>query len=555
MSGIGDLVSHLVADTAQWTSGLNKAKSEISSFASDVSSMLGGVAASFASVLGANVSIAAAEGDIKATMKLQAVLDATGSTAGVTGAEIAAMASELEKATGIADDMTISAAAVLGTFKNIGGDNFKEVLGLAQDLSALKDMPLAAAVTALGKALNNPAEGFAALTRLGIQFTDEQERMITTLAKSGDVIGAQDAMLKILQGTFGGLAGKVQTDTEKLSIAIGNLSEHVGMVLLPFVAALAAVAVPFMAEWGHEIALVAVAVGTLITVLTAVTVAQKAIAIGQAAILALGGPAGWTALAIGAGVFAAAVVGIEVAFQGVASAAEEAAAAARDVGKAAEEWNFGEGQEFEGGNFGEGAEFGGGGEFGNWDAYQKKLRELTDELSILRGEATAAEVELQHMMDAGLEKDNAGTLQWKMDEVQREKDRIAKEKERQRDADAIRESVMTPDEKFHQEVTDLRGLRDAGALDEETFNRAIDKAREDAFGKDEASKTPGGVGAAQKGSSEQLSAVYQAMRGNDTIQQKQLSAQEETIVAVQGVQTAVEELASGGMGLVAGSLS
>jgi hypothetical protein len=461
----------------------------------------------------------------------------------------------LEMLTGIADDTTMSAAAVLATFKNISGANFTKTLTLAQDLSVLKDMGLESAVTALGKALNEPAEGLSKLSKLGIQFTDEQERMIKKLAGSGDAAGAQAVMLKALEETFGGVAASTQTTTERLTAAVGRLSEEVGKVLLPFVDALAVSVIPFMDQWGHEIAVVSVAVTVLIATLTALTIAQKAVAIGQALILSLAGPAGWTALALGAAAFALAVTGIELAFDGLTDAAREAQVATENFNNA-----LPEAEADIGFDFGDDAKFDGGKEFGNWDAFNQKLQSMQDEFEVLTGKATEFDHTIRDLQLGGMTDENAAKLRELHEQIELEKEiaKLNKESEQfqeqvRKDAEQIRKSVRTPEEQFAEESARLNEFFAAGKIDEETFNRALAKSREDIFGKPEESKPAGAVAAAQKGSSEAMSAIFTAMRGGDNVQQKQLSALED--IAQHTEELALQRNSGSTVELLAGSLA
>jgi hypothetical protein len=135
------------------------------------------------------------------------------------------------------------AMSVLATFQNIKGDNFKEAMVAAADLSTIMGNDLNAAVMALGKALNDPAEGLAALSRLGIRFTEDQKAMIERMVATGDAASAQDAILKALADRMGGSAAAA-ADTYAGKIAqlknnMGDLAETVGGLVAPKLAELA----------------------------------------------------------------------------------------------------------------------------------------------------------------------------------------------------------------------------------------------------------------------------------------------------------------------------
>ena len=75
--------------------------------------------------------------------------------------------------------------------------------------------------------------GWAKLQKLTGPLTDAQKELITAMAESGDVAGAQAAVLDILEGKFGGTAEATATDSQKMGVAFGEVSEAVGGVLLP----------------------------------------------------------------------------------------------------------------------------------------------------------------------------------------------------------------------------------------------------------------------------------------------------------------------------------
>jgi len=124
------------------------------------------------------------------------------------------------------------------TFTSIGKDVFPDAVKAAADMTSILGGDLNAAVIQVGKALNNPIEGFTALRRVGVSFTAAQEAQIKALQKSGNLLGAQKIILKELQTEFGGAAEAVgNTFAGKLDIlknSIGDLLETAGNGLLPF---------------------------------------------------------------------------------------------------------------------------------------------------------------------------------------------------------------------------------------------------------------------------------------------------------------------------------
>jgi hypothetical protein len=165
----------------------------------------------------------------KVQAQLQARLRDTNSIAGRSLAQLSAQASRLQKQT-IFDDETIGQAqALLLTFTNIRGVNFDKTVESALDLSTVLGIDAPAAAKVLGRALNDPVRGLAALTKAGITFSDAEREKIRLLVESGQVTQAQNVILEKLQSTMGS-AAEAARDTfggaiQSLKNTVGNLLE------------------------------------------------------------------------------------------------------------------------------------------------------------------------------------------------------------------------------------------------------------------------------------------------------------------------------------------
>ena len=235
-----DLVARLGVDSSAWNAGLQKARSSAGSFASGIGSVFSpigvAVAAAGAAVgaaFGAGASVSAYKESLEAQRKLSAVIEATGGAAGLTTDQITAFAGEMQTLTNFEDDATTGAAAALAAFTNIRGATFTDTIKSAMDLSTVMGGDLQSNVKLLGKALNDPAEGLAKLSRAGVTFTDAQKEQIKTLQESGDLLGAQDVILGALQDKFGGAAEAVADPWTQLQNTLGDVAENLGSVLLP----------------------------------------------------------------------------------------------------------------------------------------------------------------------------------------------------------------------------------------------------------------------------------------------------------------------------------
>jgi hypothetical protein len=183
----------------------------------------------------------AAEESVKIGKQTAAVIKSTGGVAKVTATEVSNLAEKLSLKAGVDDELIQSGENVLLTFTNIrnevgkGNDIFDQATTLALDMSVALGTDLQGSVLQVGKALNDPIKGIAALTRVGVTFTDQQKEQIRTLVESGDTLGAQRVILAELTKEFGGSAEAQASASDRLRVAFGNISEEIGMVLLPYV--------------------------------------------------------------------------------------------------------------------------------------------------------------------------------------------------------------------------------------------------------------------------------------------------------------------------------
>lgn len=169
--------------------------------------------------------------------QLNAALKSTGGAAGLSSEELQDYATQLQNITAYDDEAIQGAESLLLTFTNIKGDVFKDATATVLDMSQALGQDLKSSSVQLGKALNDPIQGISALSRVGVQFTDDQKKMIQEMVASGDTMGAQRVILDELNKEFGGsaeafantYAGKMQ----QFNNTLGNVKETIGSALLP----------------------------------------------------------------------------------------------------------------------------------------------------------------------------------------------------------------------------------------------------------------------------------------------------------------------------------
>jgi phage-related protein len=160
------------------------------------------------------------------------LIESTGAKAGVSQAQIEALATSMLFKIGIDDTAVIEASNVLLTFTQVSGPIFDETIARAADLSSVFGTDLQGATMQLGKALNDPIKGLSALSRSGVSFTAEQKEMIKAMTEGGDVAGAQRMILDELAVQFGGTAEASADSTARISGAFGELKEGIGAGLI-----------------------------------------------------------------------------------------------------------------------------------------------------------------------------------------------------------------------------------------------------------------------------------------------------------------------------------
>jgi hypothetical protein len=171
----------------------------------------------------------------------ESIIKSTGGAAKVSAAQVGALATSISNKTGVDDEAIQSGSNLLLTFKNVrnevgkGNKIFDEATQAAVDLSAAGFGSIEGSSKMLGKALNDPIAGISALGRAGVTFSEDQKAAIKAMVESGDVLGAQNAILTEVQSQVGGAAAATGTAMDKMKTSMGNLGETIGASLLPLV--------------------------------------------------------------------------------------------------------------------------------------------------------------------------------------------------------------------------------------------------------------------------------------------------------------------------------
>ena len=346
---LGKLALQIVANTTQFESALQRSQRTMGKMSKKMTSMGKTMSVSLTAPIAA-LGVAAVRSfdkQAKAIAQVEQGLKSTGNAAGFTSKQLQMMASDLQKTTLFGDeDILKNATAQLLTFTNITGDQFAKTQKAALDLATRLDGDLKSASIQLGKALNDPVTNLSALSRSGIQFSEDQKSVIKELAETNRLAEAQDIILEELNKQYGGSAEAAVTGAGKLKQlgnTIGDIGEQFGEVIIEFIS-------PFidrlkdMADRFSQLspaakkfivvgASIAAAIGPALLALGSML---KMLPLIKVAMAALQGPIG---------IVTAAIIAIGVAvvkFTGQLTAAEQAQQALHDVNLAAQKAIVGE---------------------------------------------------------------------------------------------------------------------------------------------------------------------------------------------------------------------
>lgn len=189
-------------------------KSKLSNIGTVAKTALAGTAIGAIAGLGAAMATGVKDAVSYETLqnKTAAVLKSTGNAAGTSVKNIQSMAAKLESLSGVDEELIINGQNVLATFTKVrnetgkGNKIFDRATASALDMSVALGTDMQSAVTMVGKALNDPIAGLTAMSKAGIQFTDQQKDQIKWLVENGRQLDAQKIILGELETQFGGTA-------------------------------------------------------------------------------------------------------------------------------------------------------------------------------------------------------------------------------------------------------------------------------------------------------------------------------------------------------------
>ena len=179
------------------------------------------------------------------------------------------------------DNLSIKATqAKLLTFKNLAktadqvGGAFDRATVAAIDLAAAGFGEAESNAIQLGKALEDPIKGIAALSKSGVTFTAVEKEKIKALVESGNVLAAQEIILKALETQVGGTAVATANSTDIMKEGFAQFTQQLGLALLPVLAVVTPLLLG-MAKWAKDNPGVFLAVaGAIAAIATAIILAN-----------------------------------------------------------------------------------------------------------------------------------------------------------------------------------------------------------------------------------------------------------------------------------------
>jgi phage-related protein len=174
--------------------------------------------------------------------------------------------------------------------KSVGaaGGAFDRATKAALDMAAAGFGTAEGNAVQLGKALQDPIKGLAALAKSGVTFTEQEKEKIKTLVESGKELQAQEMILKAIEGQVGGTAEASASSFDKMKFSIAGVSDTFGDMMLPVIDALAPKLAAFSAWAQENPELMKIVVGTFVALTAAVVALNIAMSLNPISLIVIG---------------------------------------------------------------------------------------------------------------------------------------------------------------------------------------------------------------------------------------------------------------------------
>jgi hypothetical protein len=209
-------------------SGITKSVGAIGIAATGAAAAIGGIAYKLISIGEEGLQ---AENRIKSVVKTMGLF---GTQSGDVASRLIEMADATELATGVDGDLIMAAQAKLATFKELAktagttGGAFDRATQASVDMAAVFGGDASNYAVQLGKALEDPEKGLAALKRTGALTTSQIKAISEEFAATGNRAKAFDQVLKAIETQVGGAANATASGMSRIKVSIGQMLEEVG---------------------------------------------------------------------------------------------------------------------------------------------------------------------------------------------------------------------------------------------------------------------------------------------------------------------------------------
>jgi hypothetical protein len=192
---------------------------------------LGALAAAGGKAIAAGEALSTANARI---LQINKSMNLFGSNTKIVSDRLIKLAEATAMQTGM-DNLSIKATqAKLLTFKNLAktadqvGGAFDRATVAAIDLAAAGFGEAESNAIQLGKALEDPIKGIAALSKSGVTFTAVEKEKIKALVESGNVLAAQEIILKALEKQVGGTAVATANGSDIMKEGFAQFTQQLG---------------------------------------------------------------------------------------------------------------------------------------------------------------------------------------------------------------------------------------------------------------------------------------------------------------------------------------
>jgi hypothetical protein len=213
---------------------------------------------------------------------------------GATTNRVSAYAEQLEKTVAVDADVIKATQTKLATFSNLtktvnkAGGAFDRATKAALDMAAAGFGTAEGNAVQLGKALQDPIKGIAALAKSGVTFTEQEKEKIRTLVESNKMLEAQDMILDAIEKQVGGTAEASASSFDKMKFALAGVSDTFGDMLLPVIDALAPKLATFSAWAQANPDLMKLVAGAFVGLTAAVIALNIAMSLNPVSLIVIG---------------------------------------------------------------------------------------------------------------------------------------------------------------------------------------------------------------------------------------------------------------------------